>query len=132
MENDKKELMTLDDLPIEQLFKYLLKDYKNAKVEIGKLKSKIDELEHELNKEKNKKKVNVPTSLKGIPKSERQAALVEYYKSVSLDESIKRHLTISENNLHELKQKYNSLLREHSIMVRKYNELKEEKEANNE
>lgn len=129
MGNDKDKLITLDDLPIEQLFKYLLRDYKRAKVEIGKLKSNIDELEHELTKEKSKKKINVTTSLKGIPKSERQAALVEYYKSVSLDESIKRHLTISENNLSELRKKYNSLLREHSIMVRKYNEMEKEKEV---
>lgn len=53
MKNDNK--IDLEDLPIEVLFKYLLKDYKAAKVEIGVLQSENEELKYELKEAKDLK-----------------------------------------------------------------------------
>ena len=68
MKNDNK--IDLEDLPIEVLFKYLLKDYKAAKVEIGVLQSENEELKYELKEAKRPQIMQV--HLKDIPKDEKK------------------------------------------------------------
>lgn len=120
MKNDNK--IDLEDLPIEVLFKYLLKDYKAAKVEIGMLQSEIAELNHQL-KETEKPEV-VQVILKGIPKSERKEYMMAYYEQIGLKPA--------DENLHgsglkgkRLKLAYDDLL---SKYMKVSNELKSLKE----
>ena len=40
--------INVEDIPIETLYKYLLKDYKRQNIEIGQLKAYIEELEYKL------------------------------------------------------------------------------------
>lgn len=85
-QREKKEVcqekVNLDDLPIEVMYKYLLRDYKRSKVYIGQLLAEIDELRYEL---KNAKKVEQKViSLKEIPKAERKQMLFEYYQRMGI------------------------------------------------
>lgn len=85
-QREKKEVfqekVNLDDLPIEVMYKYLLRDYKRSKVYIGQLLAEIDELKYEL---KNAKKIEQKViSLKEIPKAERKQMLFEYYQQMGV------------------------------------------------
>ena len=99
-----KEPINLDDLPIEVLFKYLLRDYKAAKVEIGMLQSEIAELNHQF-KETEKPEV-VQVILKGIPKSERKEYMMAYYEKTGHTPHIKREMITLINKYNDLMSKY--------------------------
>lgn len=120
------DLMTFDDLPIEEIYKYLLKDYKAAKVEIGKLKSEIDELKYKLKNKKTEVKV---VSLKGIPKNERKECLLELYRENGTVDNLDQKLQKANRKAIEWSKKYRRLTSEYSILKRKYNELVERKDA---
>lgn len=107
-----KELVNLDDLPIEVLFKYLLRDYKTAKVEIGMLQSEIEELNYQLKVAKKPQIMQV--HLKEIPKSERKEYMMAYYEQIGLKEPIK----------HE-KDKYNNLMSKYIKISNELQSLKE-------
>lgn len=120
MKNDNK--IDLEDLPIEVLFKYLLRDYKAAKVEIGMLQSEIAELNYQLKKAKRPQIMQV--NLKEIPKGERKGYMIAYYEQIGLKPA--------DENLHgsglkgkRLKLAYDDLL---SKYMKVSNELKSLKE----
>lgn len=120
MKNDNK--IDLEDLPIEVLFKYLLRDYKAAKVEIGMLQSEIAELNYQLKEAKRPQIMQV--HLKGIPKDERKEYMMAYYEQIGLKPA--------DENLHgsglkgkRLKLAYDDLL---SKYIKVSNELKSLKE----
>lgn len=118
MKNDNK--IDLEDLPIEVLFKYLLKDYKAAKVEIGMLQSEIAELNHQL-KETEKPEV-VQVILKGIPKSERKEYMMAYYEKTGHTPPIKREMTTLINKYNDLMSKYIKVSNELQSLKEKYGE----------
>lgn len=80
MKNDNK--IDLEDLPIEVLFKYLLRDYKAAKVEIGVLQSENEELKYQLKEAKKPQIMQV--YLKDIPKGGRKEYMMAYYEQIGL------------------------------------------------
>lgn len=118
MKNDNK--IDLEDLPIEVLFKYLLKDYKAAKVEIRMLQSEIAELNHQL-KETEKPEV-VQVILKGIPKSERKEYMMAYYEKTGYTPPIKREMITLINKYNDLMSKYIKVSNELQSLKEKYGE----------
>lgn len=120
MKNDNK--IDLEDLPIEVLFKYLLRDYKAAKVEIGMLQSEIAELNHQL-KETEKPEV-VQVILKGIPKSERKEYMMAYYEQIGLKPAAE-NLSGSGLRGKRLKLAYDDLLSKYMEVLNELKSLKE-------
>lgn len=116
MKNDNK--IDLEDLPIEVLFKYLLKDYKAAKVEIGMLQSEIAELNYQLKKAKKPQIMQV--HLKDIPKDERKEYMMAYYEQIGLKPAAE-NLSGSGLRGKRLKLAYDDLLSKYMEVL---NELK--------
>lgn len=116
MKNDNK--IDLEDLPIEVLFKYLLKDYKAAKVEIGMLQSEIQELQHQLAIAKKTQVVQV--SLKGIPKSERKEYMMAYYEQIGYIPPVKQKMITLINKYNDLMSKYIKVSNELKSLKEKY------------
>lgn len=118
MKNDNK--IDLEDLPIEVLFKYLLRDYKAAKVEIGMLQSEIAELNYQLKKAKKPQIMQV--HLKDIPKDERKEYMMAYYEKTGHTPPIKREMITLINKYNDLMSKYIKVSNELQCLKEKYGE----------
>lgn len=105
-----KDPINLDDLPIEVLFKYLLRDYKKAQKEINTLK-----------REKSK---HVNISLKDIPKSERKEYMIAYFKDIDKAEQIVEQVNKLNNKIKELTQKNRELASANASLIVQLNKSK--------
>lgn len=97
-----KEPINLDDLPIEILFKYLLRDYKKAQKEIDTLKKEKSE--------------HINISLKDIPKSERKEYMIAYFKDINKAEQIVEQVNLN-NRIKELTQKNRELASANASLI---------------
>lgn len=90
-----EDKVDLNDLPVEVMFKYLLKDYKKLKVYTGQLLAEIDELKDELKRAT--RPIQNVISLKGIPKTEREEMLFKYYDTIGVGREKKnQHIRINQ------------------------------------
>lgn len=120
MKNDHK--IDLEDLPIEVLFKYLLRDYKAAKVEIGVLQSENEELKYQLKEAKRPQIMQV--NLKEIPKGERKEYMMAYYEQIGLKPAAE-NLSGSGLRGKRLKLAYDDLLSKYMEVLNELKSLKE-------
>lgn len=128
--NEEYKEIDINNIPDKVLLRYCIRDLKAERVEVGKLKSYIEELQKENNILRfNTAQPKITYSLAGVPKSERKEALIAFYEkngfANGLDKqtkSPKESNTKLHRQIDELKKVRDTLLVEINKLKEKYGE----------